>query len=119
MTPREELIQVLDCEHADEVIKHRQRLRKPLTAYAAKLLAKTLAKCHDANAAADMMIENGWQTCKPEWFAKRSQSSERGFAGAEDDLRRRIDEYYGSDGRRGGDFGNAQMLPLLSYDEVH
>lgn len=67
-TPRSELEKVLDAEHAIAVIEHRQRLRKPMTAHAAKLLAQKLAECPDANAAADTMMERGWQSIKPEWL---------------------------------------------------
>ena len=73
MTPRECLETVLDEEHSAEVLKHRQRLRKPLTDYAAKLLAKKLALCPDPNAAADMMIEKGWQSIEPSWLQPKSQ----------------------------------------------
>jgi uncharacterized protein YdaU (DUF1376 family) len=66
-TPRDELLKVLDGEHADAVIDHRQRLRKPLTAYAAKLLAKKLVAAPDANAAADAMVAHGWLGFEPEW----------------------------------------------------
>jgi hypothetical protein len=64
---------VLDAEHSDEVLKHRQRLRKPLTDYAAKLLAKKLAQCPDPNAAADLMIEKGWQSVEPSWVQNSQQ----------------------------------------------
>ena len=70
-TPREELGEVLNAEHADAVLDHRQRIRKPLTAYAAKLLARQLAEWPNPNEAADAMIANGWQGFKPEWLAKR------------------------------------------------
>jgi uncharacterized protein YdaU (DUF1376 family) len=66
-TPRSELEAVLDTEHAKAVVEHRQRLRKPLTARAAQLLATTLGAFRDPNAAADTMIERGWQTIKPGW----------------------------------------------------
>lgn len=66
-SPRSELEAVLDAERAEAVIDHRQRLRKPLTAHAARLLAQQLARCPNPNAAADLMIERGWQSIKPEW----------------------------------------------------
>lgn len=68
LTPRAELERVLDSEHAIAVIEHRQRLRKPLTAYAAKQLAKALSKAPDANAAADLMIVKGWQSFDVGWM---------------------------------------------------
>lgn len=67
-TPRAALEAVLDEARADAVIEHRQRLRKPLTAHAAKLLAGKFAQCPDPNAAADKMIGNGWQGFEPEWM---------------------------------------------------
>ena len=70
-TPRQELLRVLDEEHAAAVIEHRQRIRKPLTAYAARLLAKEFAKCRDPNAAADYMILHGWQGFEAAWMDKR------------------------------------------------
>lgn len=73
MTPREWLETVVSSEHADEVLKHRQRLRKPMTSFAAKLLANKLAKCPDPNAAAEMMIEKGWQSIEPGWVANSNQ----------------------------------------------
>lgn len=67
-TPRSELETVLDRQRAGAIIDHRQRIRKPLTAHAAKLLAGKFAKCPDPNAAADAMIGNGWQGFEPEWL---------------------------------------------------
>lgn len=72
---REELAVVLDAERAAAVIEHRQRLRKPLTAYAAKRLALKFAQAPDANAAADAMVENGWQGFEPSWLADRIRPS--------------------------------------------
>lgn len=67
ISPQDELEVVLDAERARAVIQHRQRLRKPLTHHAAKLLAAKLAKAADPNAAADLMIERGWQGFEPDW----------------------------------------------------
>lgn len=71
-SPKDELETALDAEHATAVIEHRQRFRKPLTARAAKLLAKKFAACPDPNAAADAMIGNGWQGFEPEWLENRN-----------------------------------------------
>lgn len=73
MTPRQWLETAVDSDRAAELIKHRQRLRKPLTDYAAKLLAGKLLKCPDPNAAADMCIEKGWQSIEPAWFSNSMQ----------------------------------------------
>lgn len=69
-TPRQELLKVLDADRAEAVIEHRQRIRKPITAHAAKLLAGKLSKWHDANEAADAMISNGWQGFEVEWMSR-------------------------------------------------
>lgn len=74
-TPRDELSDVLDADRAAAVIDHRQRIRKPLTEHAAKLLAGKFRKCADPNAAADAMIANGWQGFEPEWLERRQQSA--------------------------------------------
>jgi hypothetical protein len=58
-SPRERLELVLDAERAEAVLDHRQRLRKPLTERAAKMLADELAKFPDPNAAADRLITKG------------------------------------------------------------
>lgn len=76
-TPRDELCEVLDAEHSEAVIEHRKRIRKPLTAYAAKLLARQLAQWRDPNEAADAMIANGWQGFKPEWLANRADQARK------------------------------------------
>ncbi len=71
-TPRSELLVVLDANHADAVIEHRQKIRKPISAHAAKLLAAKFAQCASPNEAADAMIANGWQGFEPQWLESRS-----------------------------------------------
>lgn len=66
-TPRQELETVLDAEHASDVIEHRNRIKSPMTAKAAKMLAGKLSRFPDPNAAADLMIEKGWRSIEPEW----------------------------------------------------
>jgi len=73
MTPRQWLETTVEADLAEELIKHRQRLRKPMTDFAAKLLAKKLAACPDPNAAAEMMIEKGWQSIEPSWVQNTQQ----------------------------------------------
>lgn len=75
---REELETVLDAERASAVVDHRKRLRKPLTAHAAKLLAEKLKQCADPNFAADTMIANGWQGFEPEWMDNRKPTKSNG-----------------------------------------
>lgn len=67
-TPRQELEDILDPAHAQAVIEHRKKLRKPLTSHAASLLARQFAKCHDPNGAVDQMILRGWLGFNPEWL---------------------------------------------------
>lgn len=74
-TPLDELCAVLDRERAKAVVEHRQRLRKPLTQRAARLLAGKFAQCRDPNAGADAMIANGWQGFEPEWLDNRGARS--------------------------------------------
>jgi hypothetical protein len=74
-TPREILLDCLSPEVAAGVLAHRQALRKPLTGRAAQLLAKGFLATADPNAAADMMIERGWQGFKPEWFENERRSN--------------------------------------------
>ena len=72
MTPREALCAVLDEEHADAVLEHRRiTIRKPLTAYAAKLLTKRFLEWGDANEAAEIMIERAWQGFNKNWVRDR------------------------------------------------
>lgn len=75
MTPRQWLETTVEADLAEELIKHRQRLRKPMTDFAAKLLAKKLAACPDPNAAAEMMIEKGWQSIEPSWVQNTQHRS--------------------------------------------
>lgn len=65
------LMSVLDEEHAHAVLDHRRAKRAPLTEYAAKLLAKQLARCADPNEGADEMILRNWSGFKPEWVRDR------------------------------------------------
>ena len=74
-TPREILLECLSTECADGVLAHRKALKKPLTGRAAQLLAKGFLATADPNAAADMMIERGWQGFRPEWFDNERRSN--------------------------------------------
>lgn len=70
--PVDELGVVLDAERAAAVVEHRARLRKPLTAHGARLLAQKLAGAGDPRAAADAMIANGWAGFEPSWLEGRA-----------------------------------------------
>ncbi len=78
----DELLTVLDEEHAYAVAEHRRTLRKPLSVYAARLLAKQFGKCADPNEGADEMIMRGWQGFKPEWVADRNLGKRPNYADA-------------------------------------
>ena len=77
ISARDELSKVLDESRVTAVLEHRQKLRKPLTAHAATLLAKTLSQHPDPNAAADEMIERGWQSYKLAWTQNAPRGSPR------------------------------------------
>lgn len=65
------LLAVLDEEHARAIIEYRRvTIKKPLTAYGAKLLAGKLAAWGDPNEAADIMMDKLWQGFEVEWAAK-------------------------------------------------
>lgn len=119
-TPRQELETVLDAERAGDVIEHRQRLRKPLTAKAAKLLAKQLAQCPDPNVAADLMIERGWLAVKPDWVANADRA--RGSPAKServDHFKEFSERMNGQAGNSAGEFGDwtdAQGIPILTIE---
>jgi hypothetical protein len=76
-TPRQILLECLSPEMADAVLAHRRAKKCPLTVRAAQLLAKGFTATGDPAAAADMMIERGWQGFKPEWFDNERASNGR------------------------------------------
>lgn len=66
------LMTVLDEEHAHAVVEHRRvTIKKPLTEFGAKLLAKKFAQWGDANQASEIMIERVWQGFEPSWVKDR------------------------------------------------
>lgn len=67
-SPTAPLSAILGEELARGVVDHRRRIRKPLTPYAAKLLAAKFESCPDPPAAAQAMIANGWQGIDPTWM---------------------------------------------------
>lgn len=66
------LMPTLDEDHALAVIDHRRvTIKKPLTTFAARLLAKRFAAWGDPNEAAEIMIEKCWQGFDPSWVRDR------------------------------------------------
>lgn len=114
-TARSELETVLTPEQAANVLDHRKRLRKPLTAHAAKLLAGKFARCRDPGEAADVMIASGWQAIEPEWIENRNAKTRNGNSKADQrdaDIREfrqwaagRHEEQFGSSQQAVDDFG--------------
>jgi hypothetical protein len=66
------LSQVLSPEMADAVWQHRKTKKAELTLKAAELLAGKLTACPDATAAAELMIERGWQSVNADWVRNAS-----------------------------------------------
>lgn len=121
-TPRSVLSAVLDKDHVDAVLDHRQRLRKPLTVRAAEIMAGHLRKIDAPNDAADYMIGKGWLTIEPDWW--RNRNTPRGGLVAPrpgiQSVRARIekeitDGQQGTDGAGSHDRTASGGLPLLSF----
>jgi hypothetical protein len=69
---------VLGEELAEAIIEHRKRtVKKPLTAYAAKLQVKEYLKTGNPREAAEMQILRGWQAIKADWYFNELQKQER------------------------------------------
>jgi hypothetical protein len=66
------LSQVLSPEMADAVWQHRKTKKAELTLKAAELLAGRLTACPDPTAAAELMIERGWQSVNADWVRNAS-----------------------------------------------
>ncbi len=72
--PLLELVPAIGDDLARAVIDHRKKIRKPLTQYAAKLLANKFRKTEHPKDAAKMMIANGWQGFEVGWFQKQKSN---------------------------------------------
>lgn len=77
-TPFDELLSVIDKERARDVIDHRNKIKKPMTSKAAKMLAAKLAEFDDPNKAADFMIEKGWVSIEKDWVRNAMTNGVRG-----------------------------------------
>ena len=71
-TPATILSHHADADAVDSFLAWRKATKKPLTARAARLIAKTLmainANGGDADEALDLAQEHGWQTIKCDWY---------------------------------------------------
>ncbi len=74
------LSQVLSPEMADAVWQHRKTKKAELTLKAAELLAGKLAACPDATAAAELMIERGWQSVNVDWVRNAEATGPPGMS---------------------------------------
>jgi uncharacterized protein YdaU (DUF1376 family) len=89
---RDELLEVLDAEHADAVIAHR-RQKHPLTAYAAKQLARALGKAPNPNDAADVMIAQGWRGFRLSWYQNLDQrGGPQGLSRTQQAIKKHLEE---------------------------
>ncbi|MDC9832594.1 hypothetical protein [Rhizobium binxianense] len=62
---------VLGEELAAAIIEYRKRtLKRPLTAYAARIQAREYLLTGDPAGAAEMQIFRGWQAIKSDWYLK-------------------------------------------------
>jgi len=69
---------VLGDELAEAIIEHRRcTVKKPLTAYAAKLQVKEYLKTGDPKAAAEMQILRSWQAIRADWYFREIAKESR------------------------------------------
>lgn len=117
-TPFSKLCAVLDEDHARAIVDHRQRLRKPMTPRAAELLARRLAEFSDSNAAADRMIEKGWQSIEVGWGEQPLARGSPARQSPVEVFRNLASELNGQNGHdRGfdGDRDDASSVPLIQH----
>jgi len=70
----DELLPYIDQDHAEGFIDHRKAMKRPLTAFGARLIAKELAKCQNPNEAIAEAILRGWQGFKAEWVSTKQST---------------------------------------------
>jgi len=91
----------LSAETARDLVAHRKAKKSPMTAGAAKALAKSFAAFGDPEAAAAAMMANGWQGFNPEWMHNQAragpaippQNDRRVYLGV-DQQKQLLDDYY-------------------------
>ncbi|WP_307952844.1 hypothetical protein, partial [Sinorhizobium medicae] len=110
-TPAEELNRVLDEEHTRAVIEHLKSLKRPLTPYRARYLAKQFEQTPDPNAAAGTMIGRGWQGFDCKWTSPRSEmQSPRAPPGTKTEFKQRHDAAIAACNNAQGRFENDQQF---------
>jgi hypothetical protein len=115
-TPTDELAAVLGEELAGHFIAHRKALKAPLTAYAAKLMAKKLAAMPNPVASVEQSMLKGWRDCFPVDAPRATFTPTTGIAAVEDQIRREIDDHYrGPASQEGDDSTAVQRFPLLGW----
>ncbi len=118
LTPAEELAQAIGLELATEFIKHRKALKKPMTAYAARLMAKKLKAFADPVAAVERSILSGWTDVYPPDGNSTVRSGRtlplRGVDAEREKLRLEIENERASEADKGA--GYAGGLAQLGWD---
>ncbi|ANL33184.1 hypothetical protein AMC79_CH01082 [Rhizobium phaseoli] len=99
---------VLGQELAAAIIEHRSRtLKKPLTAYAAKIQVKEYLKTGNPVDAAEMQILRGWRAIKSDWYFNE-KAREAGSGNANTGRRTLVDaarDFLSGDDHSGDAFG--------------
>lgn len=99
---------VLGPELAAAIIEHRSRtLKKPLTAYAARIQVKEYLKTGNPVDAAEMQILRGWRAIKSDWYFNE-KAREAGSADANTGRRTLVDaarDFLSGDDHSGDAFG--------------
>lgn len=99
---------VLGQELAAAIIEHRSRtLKKPLTAYAAKIQVKEYLKTGNPVDAAEMQILRGWRAIKSDWYFNE-KAREAGSSDANTGRRTAVDaarDFLSGDDHSGNAFG--------------
>ena len=116
--------EVVGEETARDIIAHRKSLRKPLTARAAFLLAKRLASAENdcgmpPRAAADYMIEKGWQSFESKWVKSSEWDKSKGYTNdkrqAHEEFRNRLNQAFEG---RSARLAKGEVFTALSFPDL-
>jgi hypothetical protein len=122
LTPVEELAQVLPADLAKAFCDHRKALKKPMTGYAARLMAKKLREMPDPVAAAERSILKGWADVFPPpsnsgpYFGGPNNGAETIIQRRRRELAERISNGQGSGSEGSGDLGAPRRLSQFQGD---